>query len=133
LDQVILIQELSFKAVKSSGAGGQHVNKTASKVEVQFDVDNSAGLEGEEKTQVVKKLSSRLTANHILILQCGATRSQHKNKEEVIRRFLKIIRSAVKKPKPRKKTDPTKASKLKRLKKKKIKAEKKAHRQNPLK
>ncbi|MFD1094797.1 alternative ribosome rescue aminoacyl-tRNA hydrolase ArfB [Salegentibacter chungangensis] len=133
MDQETILRELNFKAVKSSGAGGQHVNKTASKVELHFDVENSEGLKPEEKERIFKKLESRITQNNELVLQSGATRSQHKNKDEVISRFLEIIKEALKKKKPRKKTKPSKAAKLKRLKRKKMHSEKKARRQDPLK
>lgn len=132
MDEEKLLQELQFKAVRSSGAGGQHVNKTASKVELHFDLENSAALTDAEKERLRKKLSSRLTKESELILQSGATRSQHSNKEDVIARFLELVKESLKKPKPRKKTKPTKASKIKRLKKKKMQAEKKAQRKNPL-
>ncbi|MDT0651807.1 alternative ribosome rescue aminoacyl-tRNA hydrolase ArfB [Autumnicola edwardsiae] len=133
MDQEQLLKELNFKAVKSSGPGGQHVNKTASKVELQFDVWESSGISEEEKIRVLKKLKSRLTKENILILQSDESRSQHKNKELVSQRFLIILKNALKKPKIRKKTRPSKASKMKRLKKKKINSEKKAYRKNPLK
>lgn len=128
-----LKNEFSFKAVKSSGAGGQHVNKTASKVELYFNVEDSLALGPNEKQRVLAKLASRISQNKDLILQSGATRSQHKNKEEVIKRAISLIRDALKKQKPRKKTKPSKAAKLKRLKRKKMNAEKKARRQDPLK
>jgi ribosome-associated protein len=133
VDQEQLLKELNFKAVKSSGPGGQHVNKTASKVELQFDVWESSGISEEEKIRVLKKLESRLTKENTLILQSDESRSQHKNKELVSQRFLVILKNALKKPKIRKKTRPSKASKMKRLKKKKINSEKKANRKNPLK
>lgn len=133
MDQEQLLKELNFKAVKSSGPGGQHVNKTASKVELQFDVWESSGISEEEKIRVLKKLESRLTKENILILQSDESRSQHKNKELVSQRFLVILKNTLKKPKIRKKTRPSKASKMKRLKKKKINSEKKANRKNPLK
>lgn len=130
-DFEILIQELNFKAVRSSGAGGQHVNKTASKVVVQFDIPNSKALNEEEKSQLLKKLSSRLTNDGVLILDSSESRSQHKNKEIVVERLFELITAGLKKVKPRKKTKPSKASKLKRLKEKKAIAEKKANRQKP--
>ena len=133
MDQEQLFRELNLKAVKSSGPGGQHVNKTASKVELHFDVEESAGISEEEKTRILKKLESRLTKENILILQSDESRSQHKNKEYVSQRFFSIIGEALKKPKIRKKTKPSKASKMKRLKKKKINSEKKANRKDPLK
>ncbi len=123
--------ELTFKAVKSSGPGGQHVNKTASKIILNFDLENSHALSDEEKSGILIKLASRITNSGEIILESGETRSQHKNKELVITRFLELIKKALKKDKPRKKTRPTKASKLKRLRSKKIKSEKKITRQKP--
>lgn len=130
-DLDILQQELSFKAIRSSGAGGQHVNKTASKVVVQYDIVASSALSDEERTLLLKNLSSRLTNEGVLILDSSESRSQHKNKELVVERLLKIITQGLKKEKPRKKTKPSKASKLKRLREKKSNAEKKANRQRP--
>ena len=126
-----LKKELAMKAVKSSGPGGQHVNKTASKVIIQFDIPNSLVLTDEEKAQILKKLKSRLTSDFVLIIESSASRSQHQNKELGIERFREIITNALKKPKPRKKTKPTKASKFKRLREKKIRGEKKVNRQKP--
>ncbi len=124
-------QELTWKAIRSSGPGGQHVNKTASKVVLQFDVTNSQALTVEEKMRILKKLESRLTTNAVLIVESSDSRSQHQNKESGIERLLDIINNAIKKPKPRKKTRPTKASKFKRLREKKMRGEKKVNRQKP--
>ena len=128
----VIVSEATWKAVRSSGPGGQHVNKTASKVVVQFDVPNSSALNEEEKQLVLKKLSSRLTTEGVLILEGSSTRSQHKNKDLTLESLKEIIMESLKKPKPRKKTKPSKASKLKRLREKKIQAEKKGNRQKPL-
>ncbi|SKB47498.1 ribosome-associated protein [Salegentibacter holothuriorum] len=133
MDEAQITRELSFKAVRSSGAGGQHVNKTSSKVELYFDIEASEGFLEEEKSRLLKKLSTRLTKDHLLILQSEESRSQHKNKALVVARFFELLRENIKKPKPRKKTRPSKSAKLKRLKAKKINAEKKARRNNPLK
>ncbi|MFO7719729.1 MAG: alternative ribosome rescue aminoacyl-tRNA hydrolase ArfB [Gillisia sp.] len=130
-DYEALKLELIFKAVKSSGPGGQHVNKTASKIILNFDLGNSQALSEEEKARVSIKLASRITNSGEIILESGETRSQHKNKELVTTRFFELIQKAVKREKPRKKTRPTKASKLKRLRSKKIKSEKKVTRQKP--
>lgn len=130
-DYEALKLELTFKAVKSSGPGGQHVNKTASKIILNFDLENSQAFSEEEKSRILKKLASRITNSGEIILESGETRSQHKNKELVTTRFLELIQKALKKEKPRKKTRPTKASKLKRLRSKKIKSEKKITRQKP--
>jgi len=117
--------------VRSSGAGGQHVNKTSSKVVLTFSIDNSVDLSFNEKQLLIKKLQSRLTTNNELILECSETRSQHKNKDLVFERFKGIILAGLIKPKKRKKTKPTKASKFKRLREKKIHSDKKIGRRKP--
>ena len=126
-----LITELSFKAVRSSGAGGQHVNKVASKIELTFHLKKSTGLSFVEKELLEKKLAAKLTKEGVLILQCDALRSQHKNKQIAIERFLKIIASGLKVAKKRKKTTPKRSAILKRLQTKKITAQKKEHRRKP--
>lgn len=126
-----LFNEISWKAVRSSGAGGQHVNKTSSKIVLTFNIDDSAGLTDPEKQLLMKNLKSRLTNNNELILECSETRSQHKNKELVLDRFKDLILSGLIVPKKRKKTRPTKASKYKRLRNKKILSEKKSGRRKP--
>lgn len=133
MDEKQLIHEVSYKAVRSSGAGGQNVNKVSSKVELHFMVPSSEAFTDDEKDRVLKKLQPRLTNNDELILQSDESRSQHKNKELVTQRFLTIIKEALVKPKPRKKTKPSKAAKLKRLREKKKLSEKKSNRKDPLK
>ena len=132
MDEKQLIQELDYKAVRSSGAGGQNVNKVASKVELHFNLPASEAFSEEEKERLLKKLGNKLTNNDELILQCEESRSQHKNKEIVTQRFLDLIKESIVKPKVRRKTKPPKAAKLKRLKQKKILSEKKANRKDPL-
>jgi len=126
-----LVQELKFKAVRSSGAGGQHVNKVSTKVDLSFDVLNSEALSDKEKERIQKKLKSRLTNDGILTLSGDATRSQHRHKELVIKRFLKLLEDSLKIPKKRKKTKPSKGAIEKRLKSKKKASEKKANRSKP--
>lgn len=126
-----IIKELNFKAVRSSGAGGQHVNKVSSKVELYFDLKNSLSLSEEEKTLLLTKLAYRLTKENILILAADESRSQHKNKEIVIKRFLELLKENLKKPKKRKPTKPSKSSILKNVKKNKIKSLKKQLRKKP--
>jgi ribosome-associated protein len=126
-----LIKELNFKAVRSSGAGGQHVNKVSSKIELYFDLPNSAELTSEEKELLLKNLQPKLTKEGVLLLNCDESRSQHKNKEIVIKRFLEIIYNGLKIPKKRKATKPSKSSIQKRLDKKKKLAYKKALRNKP--
>ncbi|MCM8569412.1 aminoacyl-tRNA hydrolase [Gramella jeungdoensis] len=133
MEEDIILRELEYKAVRSSGPGGQHANKTATKVELSFDVSNSEALTEDEKNRLHKKLSGRINKDGILKISSEDSRSQHANREIATANFLSEIKEALKKPKKRKKTKPTKASKLKRLKEKKRKSEIKANRKDPLK
>ncbi len=127
----VLLNELTFKATRSSGAGGQHVNKVASRIELSFDLQNSQGLSEDEKARLQEKLASRLTKENVLLLSCSESRSQHKNKSIVIERFLNLIKENLKVRKPRKKSKPSKGAIEKRLKSKKEKALKKSTRKPP--
>ncbi|WP_452222364.1 alternative ribosome rescue aminoacyl-tRNA hydrolase ArfB [Lacinutrix salivirga] len=131
MDLQLLISELSYKAIRSSGSGGQHVNKVSSKVELQFDVANSIHLSETQKELIISNLSSRLTNSHVLILQCGESRSQFKNKKIVTQRFLDTIEQALVIPKERIETTIPKAVVRKRLTNKKRNSEKKANRKKP--
>lgn len=126
-----LLNEVSFKAIKSSGSGGQHVNKVATKVELNFDVNESSTLSEEQKQKLLQKLKKRLTKEGVLILQCGETRSQLKNKNLVINRFLELIKNTLIIKKKRIPTKTPKSIIRKRLKEKQKQAEKKAHRRKP--
>jgi ribosome-associated protein len=126
-----IISELNFKAVRSSGAGGQNVNKVSSKVVLSFDLKNSHALTEEEKLLVETKLSSRLTTDAILILNCDEDRSQFRNKEIVIKRFLELIKNALFVPKERKPTKIPKSVIRKRIKDKKNVSEVKKTRRKP--
>lgn len=127
-----LLQEADFKAVLSSGPGGQHANKTSTKVVLDWSLANSEVFSEEQKERLEFKLKNRLTKEDVLQLSSDHTRSQHKNKEILIKRFFKVLEDALTIQKPRKKTKPSKASKLRRLKNKRIHSEKKANRKNPL-
>ncbi|MFK5981723.1 MAG: alternative ribosome rescue aminoacyl-tRNA hydrolase ArfB [Flavobacteriaceae bacterium] len=126
-----LLKELEYKAVRSSGPGGQHVNKTASKVEVSFHINNSEAITEDEKEQLTLQLSNKISSEGFLKLTSSETRSQHKNKELVTQRLMDLIEKNRKKPKPRKKTKPSKASKEKRLTNKKEQSTKKLNRKPP--
>ena len=131
IDREALVSELNFKAVRSSGSGGQNVNKVATKVELSFNVPESLVLREEEKERLLKKLSHRLTKDHNLILQSGETRSQLKNKDLVIKRFLEIIKQGLKVKKKRIPTKISRAAIKKRLKEKRKLSDKKANRKKP--
>ncbi len=126
-----LISELNFKAVRSSGAGGQNVNKVSSKVVLTFDLNTSKALSEEEKALIVSKIPSRFTADNLLILNCDEDRSQLKNKTIVIKRFLEIIKNALIIPKIRKATKVPKSIIRKRIKDKKNISEIKQNRRKP--
>jgi ribosome-associated protein len=121
--------ELNFRTSRSSGSGGQHVNKVATRVELLFDVDASVFLSPEQKVHIGQKLANRITKEGILLLDNSETRSQHRNKQLVIEQFDELIREALRPKKRRKKvprarqTDPKK-----RLEKKRRRSEKKAMR-----
>ncbi len=131
MDTERLLKELKFKAVRSSGAGGQHVNKVSSKIELIFDVYHSSELKEDEKELLFKNLKTKLTKENVLLLSCDESRSQHKNKELVVKRFLSVIITGLKVPKKRKATKPSKSSIKKRLEKKKKQASKKTLRNKP--
>ncbi len=124
-------KELKFKAIRSSGAGGQHVNKVSSKVELSYVIQSSEGLSTAEKERLSLKLSARLTKEGMLVLQCDEARSQHKNKELVIKRFFSILKKGLEVPKKRRPTKPSRSSIERRLKSKKRDANKKANRKKP--
>ncbi|MXO03734.1 alternative ribosome rescue aminoacyl-tRNA hydrolase ArfB [Flavobacterium sp. HBTb2-11-1] len=126
-----IISELNFKAVRSSGSGGQNVNKVSSKVVLNFDLNASQALSDEEKLLLQENISARLTSENILILNCDEDRSQLKNKEIVIKRFLEIIRKGLYVPKVRKATKVPKAVIKKRIKDKKNLSDLKQSRRKP--
>lgn len=126
-----LKRELSFKAVRSSGAGGQHVNKVSSKVVLAFDIENSEGLSIEEKQRIISCLKSRLSASNVLVLTCDSSRVQSRNKAEVTDRFFKLLQASNTVPKKRVKTKIPRALKIRRLDSKKKNSAKKESRRKP--
>ncbi len=121
-------KEIEIKASRSSGKGGQNVNKVSTKIELVFDVNNSALLSDEEKIIISEKLSNRISKEGKLILQSQESRSQLMNKGIAIEKLYELLENALKKEKPRKKTKPTKAKKEQRLQIKKEVSDKKKSR-----
>jgi len=107
--------EVVCRATRASGPGGQHVNKTSSAIELRFDVRNSPSLPEDVKARLERLAGSRLTQEGVLVLFAEAHRSQFMNRQDAQDRLVTLIRQATHKPKPRKKTKPTYASKLRRL------------------
>ncbi len=128
IDEIRLKSEVKYKFSRSSGPGGQSVNKLSTQVELLFDVGNSNLLNEDQKLTILDKLKNRINNDGILSLKSDETRSQLKNKEIVISRFFKLIEDSLKPVKKRKPTKRSKASVEKRLRNKKIKSEKKKDR-----
>ena len=121
--------EFEFATSRSSGPGGQNVNKVNSKVELRFDILKSELLTAEQKEILQQKLASKITADGVLCIISQRDRSQLANKEDVVAKFYELLRKALKPVKPRKKTKPSKSSVEKRLSSKRIKSEIKQSRQ----
>ena len=128
IDYISFENECTFRTSRSSGKGGQHVNKTETKVGLWFDVAGSALFSDEEKAQVFSRLSSVITDDGYLQLNCEEQRSQLQNKQLVIERAILMLEKATVPPKPRKKTKPSKASIEKRLERKRKNSLKKTER-----
>ena len=115
--------ELDFRASRSGGPGGQHVNTSSTRVELVWDVDNSPSLTEQQRGRIMEKLSNRINAEGHLLLADSGSRSQHQNREAVVERFIQIVAQALHVPKRRKRTRPPKAAKERRLKAKKQRSE----------
>ena len=131
MDKSIIASEFSFKAVRSSGAGGQNVNKVSSKVVLTFDLANSKGLKEEEKELLQTKIATKLTQEGILIITSQEDRSQLKNKEIAIKKCFKQIENNLIVFKERKVTKIPRAVKEKRLNAKKVMSVLKQNRKKP--
>jgi ribosome-associated protein len=118
-----LIREAVYRTSKSSGPGGQHVNKTESRVELLWSPTESVCLDEQQKNRISSRLGSRITENGLLILVSEKYRSQHRNKEEVTERFVTLITKSLIPIKKRHPSTPTRSSIEKRIKEKKIRGE----------
>jgi len=123
--------EIDIKAVRASGPGGQHVNKTSSAIELRFSVANSPSLSEGVKARLTKIAGSRMTLDGELLIFAQSHRSQEMNRQDAIGRLVALIQRATEVPEPRKKTRPTKASKERRLASKSRRGEVKAMRGRP--
>ena len=128
MDRTQIEKEVSFKAVTSSGAGGQHVNKVATKVQLYFDVLNSLAFAKAEHSRIIARLRNRLTKEGILQLSDQSSRSQATNKQRVLQSLFALLEKARKPLKARKKSSVPRAVKRKRLESKRRKSEKKSNR-----
>lgn len=131
MEKDIILSEIQYKAVRSSGPGGQNVNKVSSKIILSFELSNSKGLTDEEKEWLINKLGKKLTQENVLLLTCEEDRSQLKNKETATKKLFELLEKTLVKPKIRKETKIPKSVKEKRLKEKKTNAEIKNSRRKP--
>jgi ribosome-associated protein len=120
-----ILPEITFATSRSSGPGGQNVNKVNSKVTLQWNVSQSSAITVEEKEIIQLKLASIITKDGFLQITSQEKRSQLQNKEAVIQKLEKLLIKAFEKKKARKPTKPSKAAKQKRIQQKKLRGEKK--------
>lgn len=118
-------KEWDFSATRSSGPGGQHVNKVNTRVVLRFNINNSLLLEEHEKAIIRNKLLKKISKEGILQIVCQAGRSQYENREKAIDKFYQLLERALKPEKKRTPTKPTVASKIKRRIEKQLAARKK--------
>ncbi|MCK9202898.1 MAG: aminoacyl-tRNA hydrolase [Bacteroidales bacterium] len=120
--------EFNFTASRSSGPGGQHINKVNTRIELRFDVMHSVLLSQEEKEVILSKLAGKINSEGILFIVSQTERSQLRNKERTIEKFYILLTKTLTPRKKRKPTKPTQASKEKRLETKRLQSEKKIRR-----
>jgi ribosome-associated protein len=125
------LAELEFRASRSGGPGGQHVNTSSTRVELWWDVANSPTLSDEQRRRLLDRLATRLDGNGRLRVVAGGTRSQLRNREEATERLRQMVAAALMVPKARKRTRPSRAAKAGRLEDKRRRAAVKRDRKPP--
>ncbi len=127
ITRIITIDESEIQEyfVRASGPGGQNVNKVATTVQLRFDVANSRSLPEEVRKRLISLACNRITEDGILIIDARRFRTQRRNREDATDRLVELIRNAAQRPKIRRKTTPTLASKIRRLESKRHGAESK--------
>lgn len=125
------LAELEFRASRSGGPGGQHVNTSSTRVELWWDVANSPTLSDEQRRRLLDRLATRLDGNGRLRVVAGGTRSQLRNREEATERLRQMVAAALVVPKARKRTRPSRAAKAGRLEDKRRRAAVKRDRKPP--
>jgi ribosome-associated protein len=125
------LAELEFRATRSGGPGGQHVNTSSTRVEVSWDVAGSPALSEEQRQRLLVRLASRLDSTGRLRLVSSTTRSQLRNREEVTDRLRQVVAEGLVVPKVRKRTKPSRAAKAARLESKRKRSATKRDRRRP--
>jgi ribosome-associated protein len=130
-DLAIPLSEIRYRATRSGGPGGQHVNTSSTRVELEYDVAGSPALTDPQRARIRERLTNRIDGTGVLRLSSSASRSQHQNREDVTARLGRLIADALKERKPRRKTRVPRAAKEARLKEKKKRAQTKKRRGAP--
>jgi ribosome-associated protein len=123
--------EISLAATRSSGPGGQHVNTADTRIQLRWNLAESRALTAADRDLAQRRLAARLTKEGELVLECDQHRSQRRNRAECLRRFAAILRDALRRPTPRKRTRPTRAARARRLADKRKRGEVKKARRDP--
>ena len=123
--------ELTFRATRSGGPGGQHVNTSSTRVELVWSVVDSPSLSDEQRVRICAKLANRISGEGVLLIASSEHRSQLQNKEAAVARFAELLRAALEVPKARKKTRPSRAAKEARLRSKQRRSSIKRMRRKP--
>lgn len=131
LNRKAILKSCVFKAVRSSGSGGQHINKVSTKVEIHFNIEHTLGLSEKQKSTIILKLAHKITKDNTIIVTCQDTRSQKRNKDIAIYKLFQLLERTLKKDKKRIPTKIPKSIKIKRLKSKRINSERKINRRKP--
>jgi ribosome-associated protein len=119
---VIPRAELHYRATRSGGPGGQHVNTSSTRVELEWDVAGSAALTEEQRARLLEKLATRVSGEGVLRLAESGSRSQHRNREAVTARLVELVAGALRLPKKRRRTRPPQRAREDRLKAKKTRS-----------
>ena len=121
--------ELIFEFIRSSGPGGQNINKVATAVQLRFDVAHTLSLTEAVRTRLMRLAGKRLTSEGVLVIEAKRYRSQDKNRQDALERLNNLVRKAAEKPKTRRKTRPSQAVKEERLHNKRRRSQLKSSRQ----
>jgi ribosome-associated protein len=127
----IPLEEIEFRATRAGGPGGQHVNRSATRVELWWDLAGSPSLTEEDRSWLRTRLKPRLTADGLLRLVSDATRSQARNKAAALERFRALLAQALVRPRPRRRTRPPRSAQERRLAAKRARSERKRERRKP--
>jgi ribosome-associated protein len=117
--------EIDLRFVRSSGPGGQNVNRVATAVQLRFDVTRSASLPDDVRERLIRLVGKRMTEDGVLLIDAHRHRTQEQNRQDALERLATLVRQAAQTPKARRKTRPTAASKKRRLERKRRRGERK--------